>query len=424
MSYQPNVSIKASDSSSIDSFGRLRVSSPFTLFDSKQNFDDPDLANNVENQPLLYDNQETSGTGTSTTYNPNQSSTALGVTLNTAGTRVRQTLDTFNYEPGKSFLILRSFVFGTQASGITRRHGYFNQNNGLFIEDNGSNYGFVRRTYTSGTAVDNRVAQSNWSLDKMDGTGPSGINLDFTKTQILVIDYEWLGVGRVRLGFVVSGLIYYAHELLNTNSLDVVYMTSPNLPLRAEIINDGTGPSATHTDICSSIISEGTRDSLGIVRYASTNGTHVNCDTENTIYAILGIRLKSNYLGATVIIADAAMQVQTEGDAVEWMLKYEPSVAGTFTYNDESQSAVQIARGATANTVTGGYNIAGGFLASSAGGFLVSGSPGAVDAQIRSALRLGAQIDGTPNEVVLCARPIAGSIDVDVEGSLTWREIL
>lgn len=424
MAFQPNVTIKTADSASIDSFGRFRISNPFTLFDSKQIFDDPDLANTEENQPLFYDNQQTSGAGTATAYNANQASTTLSVSNTTAGTRVRQTRASFNYEPGKSFLILRSFVFGAQATGITKRIGFFNSNNGLFLEDNGTNYGVVRRTYTSGSAVDNRVAQTDWNIDKMDGTGPSGITLDFTKTQILLIDFEWLGVGRVRLGFVVAGVIHYVHEMLHANTLSLVYMSNPDLPLRAEISNDGTGPTASLVDICASVIAEGGTQSLGVIRYASTNGTHVDCNTENTIYAILGIRLKAAYLSASSIVESVSLQVQTDGDAIEWMLKFNPTVAGTFTYADESQGAVQIARGATANTVTAGYNVGGGFLASTAGGGPVSGSPGSFGGAVASALRLGALIDGTPDTFVLCARPIGGSTDVDVEGSIVWRELL
>lgn len=421
MSYQPNVSIKSADSPSIDSFGRWRISDPFTLFDSKQIYDDPDLANNVENSPLFYDNQETTGTGTSTAYNSNTASTTLSVSNVTAGTRVRQTRASFNYEPGKSFMIFKSFVFGTQSSGITKRIGFFHSQNGLFLEDSGTDYRFIRRTYTSGAAVDNAISRSNWNIDTMDGSGPSGINLDFTKTQILFIDFEWLGVGRVRFGFVVDGIIYYAHEELNTNNLSLVYMSNPNLPLRVEIQNDGTGPEASIVDICSSIISEGGTNSLGTVRYASTGGTHVDLTTENTIYAILGIQLRSSYLSATVQILDTSLQIQTASHQIEWILKYNPTVADTFTYNGLSQSAVQYATGATANTVTGGYDIAGGFLES---GGNQTGAAGSLAAGINSALRLGAQIDGTPDSIVLCARPIAGSTSVDVEGSLTWREQL
>lgn len=422
MTYEPRTLIQADDSYSVDAFGRWRVSNLETIFDSKQIFNDPDLADNIENYPLFFDNQQTSGTGTSTAFNVNTASTTLSVSNATAGTRVRQSKMRFNYQPGKSQAIFASFVLGAQSAGITRRVGYFDQNNGLFLEDNGSSYRFVRRTFTSGSAVDNAVDQSSWNEDKMDGTGPSGITLDFTKAQILFVDLEWLGAGRVRMGFVVDGKIYYAHEFLNANNLTIVYMSSPNLPIRAEISNSGAGPAADLMVICSSVASEGGLADLGSVRRASNNGTHVDLADENTVYGVIGLRLKPSYLGAAVKILNVNMQIHTATDRVEWILYYNPTITGTFTWTDNSQSAVQIGRAAAAGpTITNGYQLDGGYIES---GNNATGNSGSSGGGINNAIRLGSLIDGTPDTIVLCARPIAGSSDVDVEGSITWRELL
>lgn len=417
--------VTTGDSHAIDAFGRWRVSEPVTLFDSKNIFDDDGLAANVENQPLFYDNQETSGGGTGTAYNANQSSQSLSVGDTTAGTRVRQTRMRFNYQPGKSQLVLMTFNLDGTASGITKREGLFDENNGLFLEADGTTINFVRRTYASGSAVDNEVAQANWNIDTMDGVGgsgnPSGVNLDWTKTQILFIDFEWLGVGRVRMGFVIDGKIYYAHEFLNTNSLDVVYMTTPNLPLRSEISNDGTGAADTITQICSSVASEGGSQDLGVIRYASTAGAAVTTDNENEMFAVIGIRLKAEYLGASVKILNAALQLQTANITAEWSLYFNPTVAGTFNYADQSNSAVQIALGATANSVTNGTQIGGGFIES---GGNAAGANGGVSSGIDTALRLGSLIDGTADTIVLAVRPVGGDSAADFEGSLTWRELV
>ena len=405
----------------IDAFGRLRMSTPETLFDSKNIFDDDGLAANVENQPLFYDNQETSGGSTGTNYNVNESSQDLTVANTTMGTRVRQTRMRFNYQPGKSQLIIMTFNMKGAAANITKREGLFDDNNGLFLEFSGTTINFVRRTKASGSVVDNKVAQASWNVDPMDGSGPSGITVDWDKTQIMFVDFEWLGVGRVRLGFVINGIIYYAHEFLNANVLDVVYMTTPNLPLRSEITNDGSGATDSLEQICSTVASEGGSQDLGVTRFASTEGTHVDVATENTIYAVLGIRLKAEYLGATIKILNATLQIHTATDKVEWMLILNPTVGGSFTYADEANSAIQTAKGATANTITGGTKLAGGYIES---GGNASGAAGSAEKGIDSALRLGALIDGTPDTIVLAVRPIAGSSDVDVEGALTWRELI
>lgn len=405
----------------LDAFSRLRVSNPQTLFDSKNIFNDDGLETTVENQPLFYDNQETSGGGTATAYNANKASQTLSVSASTAGTRVRQTKMRFNYQPAKSQLVFMTYNLDGLDAGITKREGIFDDSNGIFLEAIGTTVSLVIRSNATGTPVNTKVAQADWNRDPLNGTGVSRINLDFTKTQILMIDYEWLGVGRTRVGFVIDGVIYYAHEFNHANNLSVVYMSTPNLPLRSEISNDGTGGASTVTQICSSVISEGGSEDLGVLRYASTAGTHVDMAVENTIYAILGIRLKAEYIGATIKLINMALQVHTANHEVEWILKFNPTVAGTFTYADQTNSAVQIAKGATANTVTGGIDINGGFVES---GGASTGSNGSLSSNIDNALLLGSLIDGTVDEIVLCARPIAGSTDVDIEGSLTWRELV
>lgn len=413
------IPITSGDTGMIDAFGRMRVSNPETVFDSKNIFDDPNIASNEENQPLFFDNQEVSGTGTSTLYNNNTASQALTVSANTAGKRVRQTKQSFNYQPGKSLLVFMTFTFGEASEGILYREGLFNEENGLFLQSN-NEYAFVTRSYTTGETVDTVVNQSDWNIDKMDGTGVSGIDIDLTKTNILVFDYEWLGVGRVRMGFVIDGLIYYAHEFLNANNLNVVYMSTPNLPLRSEISNDGTGPERTMTQICSTVISEGGENPLGTVRSINTAGTHLDANTENTTYALIGIRLHPNYLQEIVDILSIALQIQTGDHRLIWELRFNPTVAGTFTYNTKLQSAIQYALGNTANTVTEGYIIASGFSES---GGRQAGDVGSVNSSITNALRLGCDIAGTSDEIVLCVTPVGGSTNVDVEGSMTWREL-
>jgi hypothetical protein len=390
-----------------DAFGRFRVAAPLTIFDSKQIFD---------NGPLYWDDQQTSGGGTTSSHSANTASTTLGVSASTAGVRVRQTFQRFNYQPGKSTSILMTFVLDNTGGGtdIVRRVGFFDTNNGIFLQDNAGTISLVRRTYVTGSPADNATAQSSWNVDKLDGTGVSGITLDFSKTQILVIDFEWLGVGRVRIGFNIDGITHYCHEMLHANVLSDVYMSTPNLPLRLEITNAGTGVASTLKAICCSVTTEGGLSSLGMVRYASTNGTHVDADVADTVYAVLGIRLKSAYIGQTITILRAALLCET-ADNFEWFLVLNPTVASTFTYVAETNSAVEIARGATANTVSGGTKIDGGFVNQ------IGSSGGGASTAITSDLRLGSSIAGVVDAIVLCVRPLGAS--ADIQGSITWQEV-
>lgn len=411
-----------SDSAGNDAFARMRVSNPQTLFDSKNIFNDDAIADNLENIPLFYDNVQLSGAGTSTTYQGNKAQQLLNVSNATAGVRVRQTKMRFNYQPGKSQMILMTFNMMGAHSGIIKREGIFDEKNGIFLELNGTDVNIVKRSYGSGVAVDTKIAQRYWNVDKLNGSTDSKIKLDWTKTQILFIDFEWLGVGRVRVGFVVNGIIYYAHEFNNSNVNTEVYMSTPNLPLRSEIRNDGTGIADSISQICSSVISEGGSESLGVTRSASTNGTHLDANVENTVYALLGIRLKSNYIGCTVKLLNYVVQIHTGSHKLEIFMLLNPTVAGSFTYVAEPNSAVEIARGALANTVTGGIKVGQANMAESGGS--QGGNSGSASGAVNNALNLGSKIDGTVDTIVLCVRPIGGSSNVDVEGALTWQEIV
>ncbi|MCK5610147.1 hypothetical protein KAR91_50200 [Candidatus Pacearchaeota archaeon] len=403
MSFFKEVFIVGADSPSVDAFARMRVSQPQTLFDSKLTQD---------NRPLLWDDQEISGASTSSTHDPNRASVALGVGASTSGTRVRQTKMRFNYQPGKSQLVVFTTILGAGATGITKRVGYFDSNDGLFLQLSDSTLSVVQRSNVTGSPIDTSVAQSNWNIDKLDGTGKSGITLNTSKAQIFFLDFKWLGTGRVRLGFFVDGQPFHCHEFLNGNSLDVVYMSTPNLPCRYEISNNGTGTASELEQICTTVISEGGSQDLGVLRYASTNGTHVDADVANTTYAVLGIRLKAAYLDVAVKLVSMAMVSETSDD-FEWILKLNPTIAGTFTYTGETNSTMEVARGATSNTITGGINLGGGFASIDT---LIATQA------LENSLLLGSLIDGTPDEIVLCVRPL--SINADIQGSLTWRELL
>jgi len=401
-----NVNIKSQDSPSIDAFGRWRVSNPVTVFDSKQIFD---------NQPLFWDDSEVSGGTTSSTYTANKSMTQMGVAASTAGKRVRQTFMRFNYRPGKSQLVMMTGLMSATPSGIEMNIGPHDDDNGIFFQVLDGTLNAVIRSKTSGSAVDTKVAQSAWNGDRLNGTGASGITLDMTKVQIMWFDYEWLGVGRVRTGFVINGMFILCHEFNHANSDTSVYMTTPNLPLRYSIENDGSGVATTLDHICSTVISEGGSEPLGMLHYASTSGASFTAATIGIIYAVVGIRLKAAQLGATIDVTDISIAEEAGSKDFEWILYLNPTVAGTFAYTDlDTDISVQVARGAATNTVTNGHEITGGFASSASKG-------GTSGEDIRTALRIGADIAGTADTMVLCVRP-TGTANLTVEGSMTFRQ--
>ncbi len=160
----------------IDAFGRQRISTPEMIFNSKQIFD---------NQPLYWDDVQETGSGTTSTHSSFTASTTLAVSANTAGKRTRQTYMRFNYQPSKSQLIHITGILKKSGggTGIITRMGYFDDDNGIFLQRSGSTVSIVLRTSTSGSPSDsNLITQANWNLDKMDGSGISGVSLDFSKS--------------------------------------------------------------------------------------------------------------------------------------------------------------------------------------------------------------------------------------------------
>ncbi len=415
-----HVLVAASDSPSVDAFGRWRVSSPQTIFASKLLHGD--------NQPLVWDEVLT---GVMATSGPTEAKPFVDFTstLNTAGTRTRQTFRRFNYQPGKGQLFTMTGVLEVAtatATDVVRRIGAFDDDNGMFFESNDANtIDVVVRTNDSGTPVDAvRVSQASWNLDTMDGDGdaanPSGHTLDATKNQQFVFDFEWLSAGQLRIGLKIGGDIHYVHEFSSANELNIPWTSTPNLPMRYQMIVTGTATGVCSMRVlCNTVVSEGGTDDIGVTRRKSTAGAAVTCTDDNIIYAIVGVRLRSTHFGAAIKMMAMAMQIQNSSKSGEWILMWNPTVADTFTYSNLANSAVQTALGATANTVTGGTEMGGGFMSSTSGGAGSGESKEGLD----TSLMLGSSISGTPDEIVLCFRTNGGTASPQVEGSLTWREL-
>jgi hypothetical protein len=395
------------DTPSIDAFDRLRVSEPFTIFDSKQLHD---------KQPLFWD--ETTGGSATSTHDSANACVEMVVTASATDYVIRQTKQQFNYQPGKGQLILFTF-FADRATGVTMKAGifsgtgvnYLTPNNGIFLEIDDTDtisWNIAKNGSTTETHT-----QANWNVDPMDGTGPSGLTLDLDATQIGIIDFEALLVGRVRCGFVIDGIIryvtYFNHA--NDNTFTSAYFSTPNLPLRYQIESDGT--SAGQLDhICATVMSEGGVEETGILRSVDTGNTHVDANAADTTYAVVGVRLKSTHLDVTVYPEFMTMISETNDD-FKWSLLLNPTIAGTFTYSDVTNSSIQYATGATANIVSAyDLQIDSGYAQSNA----------SVGHKFVTQLRIGSQIDGTRDTLVLCVTPLAAN--ADIQASLTIRELL
>ena len=269
------VSLGESNSFQSDAFNRLRVSNPSSVFDCQLQYG---------LQPLLWETILT-GSGTATAIANNSS---VGLTVSTNGDSVvRQTHRYFRYQTGRSQMILLTGVIGAIKAGIRQRLGYFDAQNGVFFEQNGSNLRVVQRSFTSGVAVDSAVNQSDWNTDKLDGSGVSGVTLDTSKAQIFTIDLQWLGVGRVRFGFNIDGVFVPCHYMLNANAIPSPYMTTANLPLRYEISMTSATTPTTLIQICQSVANEGGMDDeRGLLFTINNTSTPISVSTRRPLLSI------------------------------------------------------------------------------------------------------------------------------------------
>jgi hypothetical protein len=389
----------------LDAFSRLRVAQPHTLFDSKLVMDA---------QPLFWDDSNISGSGTSSTYNTNQSSVTLAVSNLTAGVHQRQTFQRFPYTPGKTQMIDMTGILGTPATGITREIGYFDDKNGCFFRSSPTAVNVVVRSFVTGSAVDTVVAQANWNLDKMNGSGVSGITVDWSKTQIFVIMFQWLGVGSTWFGLDLGGKLYWVHREDHANSLTTVYMSNPNLPLRFRIANSGTGGVASLLHICGTVISEGGAEHSGIARsiYRTTALTTLN---NTSWYPLIAFRLQAGDHQNCHIHTQKLSILCTTNCAFVWRLVLNPTVVGTalsFTPVTNSGLEADVSR-TNATTITGGTDLDAGMLQQTAESSMVDLQP--------SALRMGASIAGVSDIVVLAVSRLTGTTE-DFFASIGYLE--
>lgn len=342
-------------SAALDAFGRLRVSNPLTLFDSSHRYKDNGLWNTL------------TATGGAAVFSANQGLVELSVTT-TSGSKVyRETTKVFPYLPGKSLLVMTTFVMSSAKTNLRQRLGYYGDQNGMFLELDGTVLSFVERSYVSGSTVDTKVNQSSWNYDKMDGTGPSKMTLDITKAQILWMDIEWLGLGTVRMGFVIDGKFILCHQFHHANLITSTYITTASLPLRYEIENTGTtSGSSILKQICSTVISEGGYELRGLQQAVSIPITAARTtSTAGTYYPIISIRLKAspNFLDAIVILTALSLLGTGNGVNYNWkVIASGTTTAGTWV-SAGSDSAVEY--NLTGTSFANGRTLASGYFSAS-----------------------------------------------------------
>lgn len=327
---------------SVDGFGRLRVGEPFTMFESSNRFQ---TAN---------DKFSTATVGTaSTSFVATDGCVNLTISTDSTDSVIRETKKVFAYQPGKSLLVLNTFTMAAPKANLTQRVGYFGADNGVYLEQENTTAYIVMRSQSTGANVtNNRIAQNDWNVDKFDGNGPSGKILDLTKSQIFWSDFEWLGVGTVRTGFVIDGSLFIAHQFHHANRGTSTYMTTACLPVRYEIFNTGiTSSGSTMKQICTSVISEGGYSQITTTRSISNSIAGKTLPSGGTKTPMISIKLRNGRTDGIVIPATVTVYGFQNTPFKLYLMK-DVALQNTTWQTTDNESSVYY--DLNANTVTGG----------------------------------------------------------------------
>jgi len=422
-----------------DAFGRLRVAETFTLGDYKHIYAiDPNFLDVKAN-------------GGDIQFTANKAAATMTTTSNVASSAVHQTKFYHHYQPGKSQVIFSSVCFGYAQQNVTKRTGYFDDRDGIYFEQvggttaNGTDNGtlnFVVRSYTGGSASEatvgnykRRVPQSEWNIDPCDGTGPSKFNINTSKTQLVYIDFQWLGVGRIRCGFVHNGQIILAHEYYCSNELAEVYMSNPNLPVRCEIRNTGTTTGGSMDQICSTVMSEGGYVESGIDWAITSPAIRTSIAPGGRRFPLMAIRLKNSFQGYPNRISVRPNTIgifAQSGDCYYELIKLSNASqltttlnGGTLTWTDaDNDSGVQYC--VNAEAITGSVDVfaAGIVTAGASPNSLTPVASGGLTTAKKNIIVQN--LDSTNSEVFVIAVKTISALSnatANVAATIQWREI-
>jgi hypothetical protein len=396
----------ASSAGATDAFGRIRTSSPLTLFDSSHRYRDNGLWST------------STATGGTSTFDADAGLVNLAVTTASGSSVIRETTKCFSYQPGKSLLVMSTFTLNAAKTNLRQRIGYYGAANGMYLELDNTTLSFVERSSSTGSLAETRVAQSDWNIDPLNGTGPSNLTLDLTKAQILWMDIEWLGLGTVRMGFVINGKFIHCHSFHHANIITSTYITTASLPLRYEITNTAaTASASTLKQVCSTVLSEGGYELRGLQQAIGTPiNTPTSLATIGTYYPIVSLRLKSTTLDAIVILTAISLLGVTTNTNYNWRVVASPTTTGGAWVSAGANSSVEY--NITGTSTAGGRILAQGYFSAS-----TQSSP-TIDILKEALFKFQLERDGltsTPSELSLV---MTGSTSTcSVHASMDWEEI-
>lgn len=402
----PNATRMGWDTFKHDMFGRVKVSQSQTVFDSSHRYA-------IAGQHSPY-----TANGGSYTFRANESLVDLDVTTTSGSVVTVESLKVGIYQPGKALQTMQSFVMNAPKTNLRQRVGYYSKYNGVYFEQHHDKYYIVLRSYVTGQVVETRIEQKDWNVETFLGDGPTDLVLNFSKAQILWMEFEWLGVGSVRVGFVHDGVFLVAHQFNHANIISTTYMTTASLPFRFEIENTGATSSASRfKQICSSMQLNGSYDkkpSLELI----TRDTEVNMTT--TLAPLIALRMADGRTDS-IILPGPMTVFPTASANYEYVLVKNPTTLTGGTWVAYGRGNAEYNIGVTG--ISGGEVVRQGFFVSEKN---VGATQGDVIGLDRFDLQLGRTNSDFPtitsDVLVLCCKTLSGT--GKVVSSMGWYSLI
>jgi hypothetical protein len=318
------------------------------------------------------------------------------------------------YRPGEALEAMITFAGFQQQAGVEKRVGYFDSSNVapfnadldgilLFCDPTEPVANAVKiQIWRSGTAILD-VSQPNWNRDPLNGSGSSGVAINWSRPQIMLIEMGWLGYAGVRISFMVDGVYIVAHEFFGSNVPGLTStFCSPNHKIGWRL--NSTGGAGSLVCTCAEVSTNGQPDSLGEPWSAPINNTQSSANVAGTRYLGLAIRLTSAAVAAKTavkILSTPTLNSNAISSNVEILLN--PTFSGALTWNAIADYPIEFAQ-----------NTAGLITITAVGQIIKRIVTSATNnQQLESELvqRIGSALDGTSDIIAIAVTPAANNLN-------------
>lgn len=389
------------DSANLDAFSRLRVAATGQRFDSV--FTNDKL-------PLLFD-EIVAGDGAAT-HDANLRAVYLSTGGTSSGSAATLRQKFYNpYTPGNSQFIAITGTLNPDDADFTNcvaEIGYGDAANAVGFRYTSTGASVFVRSSISGTAADlTEVAQASWDAPVAD--------VDWTKSQIFLIDFQSLAVGRIRFYMDRGGVLVKVHEITNDNERVGPYWQGASLPVYWSVENtDVANETCRVLAICSTVKSEGGVDLVDLPGFPFSASRAALLTVSTTLLPVLSIQVQTNInsIANRSLVFPESVEVYCDDQPAEFRIVLNGTLTGASFGSVSSNSGVYV--DTTASAISGGRTLSTFYAA--------AGNRGGVQ-RTDIAGRIPLSVNATTNDILTVAAVRAGGVNANVKAALDWREV-